>query len=217
MPPRFHFRWFLPASLLLCLTPFLSAQDGVKGALSQANLGMPLGNTLAIADLDGDNQADGAILLNSERVGANDRIRIELHFTGRPNAELTFESNGQALTVRAWDIDHDGDNDLVVEDAFTHKTVRVWINEGHGDFHEGSVQDYPSLAQLGSNQVQLPSSRPDGLPLWVPQRSYDIYVLTIHLLARPPSTSTPLPTTINSLAKLNARSSQFSRAPPLFS
>lgn len=215
MSLRFNSRWLFAVAFLLWLAPVLAAQDGLKGALSHANLGMPLGNNLAVADLDGDNLADGAILLSAEPVGASSRIKIELHFTGRPNTEFTFESNGRALTVRAWDIDHDGDNDLVVEDAFTHKPVRVWINEGHGDFHEGNVQDYPSLLLSDGRQLRLPSNQPDGLPLWLPpQRRFDLSVLTVQALGRPPSRSTRLPAAIDLFVQSRKHASQSSRAPP---
>ncbi|HKD82920.1 MAG TPA: hypothetical protein VKH81_24735 [Candidatus Angelobacter sp.] len=215
MLARLHLRGFLVGAALLCLAPFLSAQDGLKGAVSQADFTTSLGNTLAVANLDGDNQADGAILLDSKRLGSYNSIKIELHFTNRPNSELTFESNGQPVAVRAWDVDHDGDTDLVVEDVFTHKPVRVWINEGHGDFHEGSVQDYTSLAFIASGQLQLPSNRPGDLPLGLPpQRSFDISVLTVHALGRPPSPGTRVAAAIDPSAKSHSHTSPSSRAPP---
>ena len=218
MCARLFHRILLCAVAVVCLAPFLSAQDGLKEALSQTNLAMPVGHTLAVADLDGDDKADGAILLDSRWVGANNSIKIQLHFTGRPNAELSFESAGHALTVRAWDIDHDGDIDLVIEDAFTHRPLRVWINEGHGDFHEGRLQDYPSIALDADNQLQSPYNRPDCLALWVtPQRSFEVSMMTVHRLGRPPCIGKSSAPVIVSQAVSRARASQPSRAPPFFS
>lgn len=218
MNARFHYRALLIIAGLIWLAPLLSAQDGLKGALSQTNLGTQLGQTLAIADLDGDHQADGAILMRSERVGAYSRIKIELHFTGRPNTELNFESGGQALTIRAWDIDHDGDNDLVVEDAFTHKPVRVWINEGNGDFHEGNVQDYASLGLVCDKQL-LPPSTPGGCVAALPpsQHSLELSFLTVHVLGRPPSKGRLLSVARDFRLTSSVHTSYLSRAPPLFS
>ncbi len=218
MNTRFYCRKLFIALAVACLAPFLSAQDGLKGALSQANFTSPLGHTLAVADLDGDSQADGAILIDSQRMGAHTSVQIKLHFTGRPNSELNFESSGHALAVRAWDVDQDGDNDLVVEDAFTHKPLRVWINEGHGDFHEGNVQDFPALALEADKQLQPPSNQPFGLLFCVAQqRGFEISILTVHLLGRPPSGNTLLAISTHSSATLQALASHFSRAPPLFS
>lgn len=218
MAARSHCRKLLIAMAVLCLTPFLRAQDGLKGALSQTNFGTPFGNALAAADLDGDNQADGAILLGSTWTGNHNNVKIQLHFTARPDTEISFESTVQALTIRAWDIDHDGDNDLVVEEALTHKPVRVWINEGNGDFHEGRVEDYPSLAIGTDQRLQLPSNQPDSLPLWVPQqRGFEISILTVQLFGRPPSSDSILARTATPSVSLSARGVQSSRAPPLFS
>lgn len=218
MNRRFNYRKVLLIAAVLCFAPFLSAQDGLKGALSQTRIGTPFGHSLAAADLDGDSQPDGAILVDSTWTGTHSSINIQLHFTGRPNSEISFESNEQALTVRAWDIDHDGDNDLVVEEAFTHKPVRVWINEGNGDFHEGNIQDYPSLALRADHELQPPSNEHDSLPLWVPpQRNFEISILTVHVLGRPPSRDTFLLIPANLPTICNARGVQSSRAPPLFS
>ena len=219
MNRRFNYRKVLLIATVLCLAPFLSAQDGLKGALSQASFGAPLGHgSLAIADLDGDHEADGAVFLDSKWTGTRQSINIQLHFTGRSNSEINFESGVQLLTIHAWDIDHDGDNDLVVEEAITHKPVSVWINEGNGDFHEGNVQDYPSLALGADQKVHLPSNERDSLPLWAPsQRNFEISLLTVQLLGRPPSHDAFLLIPANLPAMCNARGAQSSRAPPLFS
>ena len=217
MNPRFHCRQILLLIAALCVSPFLFAQDGVKGALFQTSLGTSLSRSVAVADLDGDNEPDGAILINSQRVGAHTDIKIELHFSGRSNTELNFESTGQAFVVRAWDIDHDGANDLVVEDAFTHKPLYVWINEGHGDFHQGNLQDFPLLAFGAENQLQSPSSHPECLFCLPPQGGFEISVLTLHLLGRPPSTHTILPIPFQFSATSLAGASQSTRAPPLLS
>ena len=218
MNARLVCRKLLIAAALVCLAPFLSAQDGLKGALSQTNFGAPLEHHLAAADLDGDDQADGAILVDSNWVGAHNSIKIQLHFTGHPNTELNFESTGQTLTVRAWDIDQDGDNDLVIEDAITHKPLHVWINEGHGDFHEGNIQDYPSLALEADKQLQSPCNQPDCVLFWVPpQRGFEVSLMTVHLLGRPPSTGKSLDLSIASSVMSRIRAPRSSRAPPLFS
>jgi hypothetical protein len=204
------------AILFSMLAPFACAQDGAQGALSRLSFTTPLDRRVAVADLDGDHKPDGAILLKSRWLGPQHNLSIQLHFTDRPNSELTFQSNSQALTVTAWDIDQDGDIDLVVEEAFSHKPISVWINEGHGDFHEGRVQDYPSLAATGSTQIQAPPDQRDCPALSLPsQRGFEKAVLTNALLARPPSNNNSLLFLITSGVARHPDAPNSSRAPPL--
>ena len=200
---------------LALLAPRLWAQDGLKGALSQANVAA-FGSTLAIADFDNDNKPDGAVLMASGWPQPRSNFRIDLHFTGRDNAELAFESSERALTVTARDVDHDGDIDVIVEEAFTHRPLHVWINEGHGDFREGRVQDFPSLALQSDQHIESPPNQTDGLALCLPpQRGFEIAVLTTPLLSRPPSTDKSVSISTDSSFTSCTRAANSSRAPPL--
>lgn len=216
MKARSIFGRFALAVLFAMIAPLVRAQDGAQGALSRLSFTAPLDRTLVIADLDGDHKPDGAILLKSRWLGPRRNLSIQLHFTDRPNTELTFQSDLQALTVTAWDIDHDGDIDLVVEETISHKPISVWINEGHGDFHEGRVQDYPSLAATGSTQIQAPPDERDCPALSLTsQRGFEKTVLTNALLARPPSTNHSLLFLITSDIASHTHAANSSRAPPL--
>lgn len=200
---------------LIFLTPCLWAQDGVKGALSQAELLEPFGRTLAVADIDGDEKPDGALLLGYGRL-LSGNFEIQLHFSDRPDTKLTFESVEQALSVTAWDIDHDGDIDLVVEESFTHKPLRVWINEGHGDFHEQRVQDFPSDTLRIHENLQSPPRLADGLVVCLPsQRGLKIAILTVLQLGRPPSRPTNQVVSPDSSFSSQTHPPNSSRAPPL--
>jgi hypothetical protein len=162
---------------VLALTASLWAQDGLEGALrranltSAANLGTPFRQTVAAADFDGDNQPDGAVLVDGGWGPSQTRFRtIELHFTGRRNTDLSFESNETTLAISALDVNRDGATDIVLEQALTHKRLQVWLNDGHGDFHNGRIEDFPSEATAtGDRHFDLPSQGIDspavGLPL----------------------------------------------------
>jgi len=209
------FRLIVYISLAL-VAPCSRAQDGFKGALSQTNFTAPLGCSLAVADLDGDNQLDGAVLFPSGWPGASSNFKIQLHFTSHRNLEFAFHSTEIALALASWDIDNDGDNDLVVEEALTHKPLHVWINDGNGEFHEGRIQDYPSLAQGTQEHLRSPASQPYALALCLPpQRGFEITNWTADLLARPPSRNSLNTTSVASSIKSRTLELNSSRAPPL--
>ena len=139
---RFQTLLFILAALSL---PCLRAQDGAAGALRHAPLRSPLGGELAIAHLDGDSSADSAVLIDSTPHQAGGPYRVEIHLTNRPNSRLTFDSAEQATAISTFDVDDDKDADIVVSRGVDEPGVRVWLNDGKGEFHEGHVQDYPTL------------------------------------------------------------------------
>jgi hypothetical protein len=201
------------AACLALFAPCLWAQDGAQGALSKVALDGPFQRTLVVANLDDDKKLDGAVLLDS----SYGRFKIQLHFTDRPDAELTFEAIGQKkLSLTAWDIDNDGDTDLVVEEAFTHKPLRVWINEGHGDFHEGRLQDFLSLAAETHEQLQPPINQRDGGALCLlVERGFESGILTAPQFGRPPSGDRSQVLRPVLFADSRVRIPTSSRAPPL--
>jgi len=206
---------FAFALLMAWAAPSLYAQDGVKGALYQAKV-TSLEGSLAVADFDNDQKPDGAVLVSSAGLYSSNNIRIELHLTGHQNTQLSFQSSQTRLEIVAFDIDHDGDTDLVVQQAFTHQRVNVWINDGNGSFHEGQLQDYSSPVLGARESVNLPSSQPQGPALGLPSnRGFEIATLSLALLARPPSADKFRPLSPAFAAVSCAVAANSSRAPPL--
>jgi hypothetical protein len=204
------------ATALVVAAPLVRAQDGAQGALSQFRFSGPFQRTLVVADLDDDRKPDGAILLPGAWAGAHSNFRIQLHFTDRPNTELTFESSQQALTLSAWDIDNDGDIDLLVEETYSHKLVHVWINEGHGEFHEGRVEDFSAPSLAGREGLQPFSNQGDCQALCLPvERSFETGILTAPQFGRPPSEDWSQVWQPVSFADSRIRIPSSSRAPPL--
>src|SRR5262249_12577268 len=125
----------------------LWAQDGIEGALSRANLssplnrGNPLGRTLAVADFDNDHKLDGAVLVDSGQLHGRKTFRIRLYLSGSGNSELIFESAETALAIRTLDVNEDGATDVVIERPLSHQRLYVWLNDGHGDFRGGPIED----------------------------------------------------------------------------
>jgi hypothetical protein len=168
------------ALVLLMFVPALRAQDGLLGALAReaAMTHAPLGfeQPLAAADFDNDQRPDGALLLPAGFSDGQRSFRIELHITSGNDDVITFTSAERSLSISALDVNRDGAPDLVVEKAFTHERLQVYLNDGHGAFHKARVEDFalpdPSAPQWQSRTAQfsqnvyLPTTRgsePAGL------------------------------------------------------
>lgn len=149
---RMKLRLPLPTAVLLLLafvSPSLMAQDGWQGAVarvgSASSLLKPyLGPTLVPADFDNDRKPDGALLLDAGIIGGQKMYRVQLHLSAGEDSELLFAASDPALSISAQDVNRDGTPDLVVEQALTHKRVRVWLNDGHGTFRQARVEDFPA-------------------------------------------------------------------------
>lgn len=129
--------------------PVLKAQDGLRGALSRglgsAHTLAKLSPQIAAADFDNDQKPDGAILLETGSLLNGKRaFRIELHVTAGNNNAIIFSSAEGGLAIAALDVNEDGAPDIVVERAFTRQRVQVFLNDGHGTFHQARTEDYPS-------------------------------------------------------------------------
>lgn len=206
------------ATSLALIAPCLWAQDGLEGALARANLAAPFGGTLAVADLDSDNKADGAVLLDSGRLHCQvTRFRIELHLSARRDTHLTFESTEVAQAVAARDIDEDGDTDVIVGQPFTQQLLRVWLNDGRGGFRKGRFEEFPPASAPTRERLKshlVPRDRPAlRLP---PQRGFQIVMVTAgHLPGRRPSTGQFEVLPIASALASGAFAQDASRSPPL--
>jgi hypothetical protein len=207
----------LLVTALLWAAPRLHAQDGLPGAFSQGVLVSPFGLPLAIADFDNDHKPDGAVLLDSTRVRDQNSF-IELHFSDRRNTSLSFEATGTAQSILALDIDHDGDVDIVVDEPFSHRILQVWLNDGHGNFEQGRVDDASAAVTSRERLQQFRSCEPP-LPLGLlPQRTTESATLVARrLAARPPSTAALEALPIAFLAASPEFDPQSSRAPPQLS
>jgi hypothetical protein len=147
----FIFRFALAA--LVLTTPSLWAQDGLQGALLRLGTRTDLlrdsfGQRLVAADFDQDQKPDAAILLGGDHFEGLQAFRIELYVTHGKSQKLSFTSSAAALSLSVLDVNRDGTPDLVVEQTFTRKRVKIWLNDGHGTFRLADIQDYPSGTQL---------------------------------------------------------------------
>jgi hypothetical protein len=155
--------FFAIVSLLLMLVPALQAQDGLLGALSreaaithaQSSFEQPL----AAADFDNDQMPDGALLLPNGFSDGKPAFRIELHISSGNGGVITFSTAERGVSISALDVNRDGAPDIVVEEAFTHQRLEVYLNDGHGAFHKARLEDFvapdPSAPQWQSSTTLL--------------------------------------------------------------
>jgi len=148
----------------LAWVPGLRAQDGLRGALSAAekpgNVVLDPSARIAAADFDSDQKPDGALLLEAGLLNGERAFRIEIHATAGPNDSIIFSSNESGLSISALDVNRDGAPDIVIETAFTHERLQVFLNNGHGIFHKVRTEDYPSsdpsMPACGARLIQPP-------------------------------------------------------------
>jgi hypothetical protein len=214
------------AAVLMLAAGVLHAQDGLEGAVARLNraasFAQPVtalsGPTLAAADFDGDNKPDGAVLLSPDLFRGQSNPQVELHFTARNNADITLAPSDAPLSLIALDIDHDGDVDLIVEQSLTHKRLQIFINDGHGDFSKGRIEDYPLTATPAREQLSPPQQL-DGPALSLPpQRGSELsLMMSCHIAGRPPSAGERASSLTAISSIFLAFSPASTRAPPLTS
>lgn len=168
------------ATLVLCL-PHASAQDGLGGALSQIGPAVPgaggFTRSLAAADFDNDAQPDAAVLSQAGWSRGQRLFRIDLHVTAGKNLTISFLSTETDLNISAVDVNRDGAPDIVVERAFTHQRLQVYLNDGHGAFERRepmSVYVPEDSAPLCCSEI-IPQNPP--LAFLPPNRGFETAVL----------------------------------------
>src|SRR5262249_23123378 len=115
-----QFRW-LAASFILVLTfsAYCAAAAGEPASAinSLLDLADPLGSGWALADLDGDREADIVLSRVIGRSASGYLYRIELRLSqGRGSGSFTLAStNALDVNIAAVDVDGDHDLDLVID------------------------------------------------------------------------------------------------------
>jgi len=111
------------------------------------------GQSLAIADFDGDNRPDKATLAGT---GRNKSIEIRLSKTA--SVIIHFDTRtGDRGSLFVQDVDQDGDNDLIWTDLVHPGDVIVWLDDGAGKFERASADKY-------ANEFVLTDAPAFGVP-----------------------------------------------------
>lgn len=205
-------------ALLVLAAPSLRAQDGLRGALSKMGAASNLprisfGQILAAADFDNDQKPDGALLLNVGEIDGQRLFRIELHVSAIGNQNLTFVSKDTELAISALDVNQDGMPDLIVEHAFTHKRLQVWLNDGHGRFRRARVEDFPQTTDTRCSW-RSPSGGQDCVIASLPSRSQSHSAILLVEILRFGSSSSHWKVRPNFLRANQSAFSLYSPRPP---
>lgn len=180
------------AFLVLCV-PLTSAQDGLRGALSQTTGGVPgaagFAPEFAAADFDNDLKPDGAVLSKAGWLNGQTLFRIDLHVTAGLDASISFPSAERELAISAMDVNRDGAPDIVVEKAFTHERLQVYLNDGHGAFERRDPKSFSQPDDSAPLSCSALMSQNPPLALLPPTRPFELAALcprdTVPLEAEP--------------------------------
>jgi hypothetical protein len=197
--------------------PVASSASETAGPLAEFRFGTaarPFGWSTALGDFNADGAPDLAVADRVARRPEGFGYRLRVSVSGLSSRDVAFVSRHAALTVRAVDVDHDRDVDLVVSAVPSGELVAVWLNDGRGRFTESNVSRLPAV---WSSDDTLDSGDPRSgvsLSAEAPRRAADALAVA---RARAPSPE-PRPLPPPQPARRHTRdvsSATGPRAPPL--
>ena len=162
-------RIFLPAFAVLCLVACLWA-----GRLEFQNTDQPiprlvrtavaLGSTqFAIADFDGDNQPDLALIRATSDGSPTSQYSVDFDFSGGHKPAICFVGPAGGMQISPRDVNGDMIADLVVTSLLDSKFVVIFLNDGKGNFVSADSSDYPGALKDTGLRLVVPEDTPAGL------------------------------------------------------
>jgi hypothetical protein len=105
------------------------------------------GQSLALADFDGDNRIDTATLSGGGR--SKD---IEIHLSrAKSRILLRFSTlTSEPGSLFTSDVDNDGDNDLIWSDLLRADDVVIWLDDGNGRFDRVTAGEHANMFVLSN-------------------------------------------------------------------
>ena len=161
---------FLAAGLLLVCA--CCAVAGLLAAPELTQNGSGLNHCRApftIADLDGDQMPDLALVQIVGYGSAKNNYSIRFEFSGRAGAAVRIEAPFGGLRIDSRDVNGDHRNDLILSTLAESEVVAVLVNEGGGNFVVAKPSLFPTLerkqmrvvrafgAQMGDERTLLQS------------------------------------------------------------
>jgi hypothetical protein len=117
-----------------------------------------IGTPFAIADLDGDQRPDIAVVELQWGLATSARYSIRLRLTAKPESSISVDGPLGGLDITARDVNGDDVTDLVVTTELDARLVAVLVNDGHGNFSVALPEDYPQLRDSYAQFVKIPNA-----------------------------------------------------------
>jgi hypothetical protein len=147
---------------LFALLPAVLASTEAGGqAISHQNYrGVPF----AIADFDGDQLPDLAVVQVDSYSSPNSKYSIRVQFSSGPGPAIGIEAPLGGLRIDSRDVNGDDRSDLIVSTALESQVVAILVNDGHGNFAIVKPDLFPDLGErqvyfLHDSGVQLDDGR----------------------------------------------------------
>jgi hypothetical protein len=124
----------------VCEAAASASSHGVR----ETGFSFALHGSPGVGDFDGDNRADIVYAEPQGRVNGTYRYHVEVRLSTQSGANFDIDSGAAGgLHISTRDVDGDHDLDLVITSAFGGQQIGVWINDGHGQFTQGTAESYP--------------------------------------------------------------------------
>ena len=129
----------LGVAVVLTVSMSVYAQHGRPGVFLHPHrfrivLDQASGKIAAPGGLRHDANGFGTVLVGVGQTSGQRIFRIQIDNPRRKKEELVFFSKDPFARLASRDLNRDGAFDLVVEQSFTRIPLRVWLNDGHGNF-----------------------------------------------------------------------------------
>jgi len=162
--------WLLGFSLALSVS-FGCGHQSPSGGSAARSAARSVGTPFAIADLDGDQRPDIAVVELQRGLATSARYSIRLQLTAKPESSISVDGPLGGLDITARDVNGDDVADLVVTTELDARLVAVLVNDGHGNFSVAPPEDYPELRDSCAQFVKVPNAIASDNATLAPTRS----------------------------------------------
>jgi len=134
--------WF--CCFFASLFPALALAEPGREVVSGVNHG---GSGFAIADFDGDQLPDLAVVQVESYSSPKSKYSIRLQFSGGSGSAIGIEAPLGGLRIDSRDVNGDDRDDLIVSTALESEIVAILVSDGHGNFVMAKPELFPDLAE----------------------------------------------------------------------
>jgi hypothetical protein len=205
--------WLLGFGLALSLGFGCGRHSPSAGSASR-NTARSVGTPFAIADLDGDQEPDMAVVELQRGLATRARYSIRLQLTAKPESSISVDGPLGGLDITARDVNGDDIADLVVTTELDARLVAVLVNDGHGNFSVAPLEDYPELKDSCAQFVKVPNGIATDNATLAPTRSNSAGEGALESEGLDLAATNPVVGTENKLAIQRETHPRLARSPP---